>query len=716
MRRAITPTTGMRRLVAVLALSSVVALAAAALNTGAIGLLPPRVGSPELDVAAATTHVFIDTPAPSVAHRREYPVTSLIRRAELLGHVLTTPPVLERVARRAKIAPDRIAAAARTTANVPLALTEPPSEQRASDIAQSGRPYRIEVQARFTTPIVDIYTQAPSVAEAERLGNAAVAGLEEHLLATADERGLEPGDRLSLRQLGPARGGVVNGGMPVAIAVVTFVVAFALSCGALLFATRRRRHAAPERHTRPERPPGGDWPRTTRLLPWTFAGFLAVLWLVPFNEIELVVTLPIDLKFDRLVLPFVAAAWGLALLVGGRAGLRFRLTWIHAAVAAFVLCAFLSVVLGARDLNRSLELEGSLKGLPLLISYVSLFLIAASGVRAAEVRPFLTYTLGLAVICALGMIWEYRMVHNPFWDWSAKLLPGIFTMPQFDASAVDDIGRRMVRGPAALPLEAVAMLSMALPIALVWLMQARRWRDRVIYGLAACLLLAAALATYRKSALLAPIAIVATIAYFRRAELLKLAPLALVLVVVVHIVAPGAIGKTGTQFGPGSLGVATVSDRSADYDAVRPDVWTHLFFGRGWGSYDHETYRILDSEILHRLLEMGVLGVLSFVLMIVACIVCARATIAARDPWRSPLALAGAASAAGFLAVSTLFDVLAFPHPTYIFFYMAGLVAVAIQQGEFRPQPRLPSRRPRVERGGPRESRAVERPLARAGR
>ena len=139
----------------------------------------------------------------------------------------------------------------------------------------------------------------------------------------------------------------------------------------------------------------------------------------------------------------------------------------------------------------------------------------------------------------------------------------------------------MVRGPAALPLEAVAMLSMALPIALVGLMHSTSWRSRLLYGLAACLLLAAVFATYRKSALLAPISVVGTVAYFRRRELLRLAPLAFVLIIVIHIAAPGALGKTTTQFDPTRLGVTTVSDRAADYDAVRPDLWTHLLFGRG---------------------------------------------------------------------------------------------------------------------------------------
>lgn len=680
MQKAKRPFPAPSRSLAIVAISALVGLLAAAFNTGALGLFPPRLGGGELQVAAATTHVFVDTSTPSVVHRGEYPVTALIKRAELLGRVMISPPVLERVGRQAGVDPAEIGTGARSSANVPLALTEPVSEQRASDIQRSGHRYHIEVQARQETPVLDVYAQAPSTGEAERLADAAVAGLDAHLRALADEQELEPEWRVRLRQLGPARGAVVNGGMPMAIAVVTFLIAAFVAFIALTLLARRRLGVPLVRQPRQAAPAADNWPHTARLLPWSFAIFLAVLWLVPFNEIELTFQLPIDLKFDRLVLPFVAATWAIGLMVGGNLAPRLRLTWIHAAVGAFVLCAFLSVVVDARYLNRTLELEGSLKQLPLLISYVSLFIIASTAVRGTEIRAFLIYTLVLAVICALGVIWEYRFKQNLFYDWSDKILPSVFNVAELDTSAVDNIGRRMVRGPAALPLEAVAMLAMALPIALVFVLHSERWRDRALYGLAACLLLAAAFATYRKSALLAPVSVIATVAYFRRRELLKLAPLALVLVVLIHIVAPGAIGKTTTQFDPGALGVTTVSDRAADYDAVRPDLWTHLLFGRGWGSYDHVTYRILDSELLHRVLEMGVFGLIAFVAMVLSVLLCARKTIAARDRTWSPYALIGAAAAVSFLMVSTLFDVLAFPHATYIFLYMAGLVTVVITQ------------------------------------
>jgi hypothetical protein len=687
-----------RRLVIGAVLSALVGLVCAGLATGTLGLLPPALKTSPLSASAARTHVLVDTPAPSIVQRRalDEDYDSLVRRAELYSRAMVSRPVLERIAKRAGLQPGSVGGSGRITADVPLAFAEPASEERAADIRVSQLPYHIEVQARPTAPIIDVYTQAPSLDEATRLGDAAAPALRDYLRGLAADQDFPQGNVASLHQLGAARGGQVNSGASLATGVLAFVIGFVFSCAVLLLIVlwfrRDYLRALASRLTGPrDDPEGDDWPHTTRVLPWMLAGFLAVLWLVPFNSIELAASLPIDLKLDRLVLPFVAVAWIFALVAGGRAAPRFRLTWIHAAIGLFTICAVLSVILDAGYLNRTLELDLAFKKLPLLVSYVSLFVIAASTLRRSEIPAFLSYTLILAVICAGGIIFEYRFETNLFYEWSDKLLPGPFVVGQAGGSDFDSIGRRLVHGPADVPLEAVAMLAMALPIALVRLMQSDEWRSRILYGLAACALVAATFATYRKSALLAPVSVVLTLAYFRRRELLKLAPLGMVLAVLVSVLSPGAVSSTVQQFFRSDrLDVPTVSDRASDYDAVRPDLWSNLAFGRGWGTYNHETYRILDSEILHEAIEMGVFGLIAFLLMGLSIPLAARKTIAGRDLVSAPVALGGAATAVAFLTVAALFDVLSFPHATYIFLFTAGVVSVVIaprreEEGEKPP-------------------------------
>ena len=210
------------------------------------------------------------------------------------------------------------------------------------------------------------------------------------------------------------------------VAGLTFFGAFLVSWCALLLLRRWRRWRAGEPLGRPQLARRaavpkrlrqvGDWPRTTRVLPWLLAFFIAMLWLVPFEQIQLSVSLPIGLPLDRLVLPFLIGIWILAMRTGGRAAPRMRLTWIHGAVGAFMTVALLSVVLNAPDLNHTQELMEGLKRIPLFASYLSLFVIVASVVRPGEVRAFLNFMLGLAVILAVGMIVEYRFAYNVFYD------------------------------------------------------------------------------------------------------------------------------------------------------------------------------------------------------------------------------------------------------------------------------------------------------------
>jgi hypothetical protein len=423
----------------------------------------------------------------------------------------------------------------------------------------------------------------------------------------------------------------------------------------------------------------GAWPHTTRVLPWMLAGFMAMLWLVPFDSLQLDIPSPIDLKLDRILLPFLVGMWALSLAVGGRAAPRLRGTKIHVAVGGFVTVAFLSVIFDASSLSHTLELGTSLKKLPLLLSYSSLFVVMASVVRRAEVPAFTKYTLGLAVICALGMIYEDHAFHNLFFDWSQKVLPSPFKLADL-GSGWDTEGRRMVHGPTAHPLVAAAMLSLAFPIAVLGVVDARRTSRRILYGLAGGILLLGVLSTQRKTGLVAPMASILTLAVFRRRELLRLAPVAVVGLVVLLIVAPGSISPVIDQFRPGSLGHAnTVSDRASDYDAVRPDVFTHLALGRGFGSYQPLGHRILDSEVLVRLVEMGVLGLAALMALGVSVVFCARRTIHSRHPTLASPALAAASGGVVFLVLALLFDSLAYPQVPYVFLCMAALVAVIVK-------------------------------------
>src|SRR3954454_9099446 len=213
MRRPRQPHTGPWGYPRILAVSLVCGLIAAALVSGRISLLPPKLKSGELQTAVAATHVFIDTDDPSIVNRDNYPVASLVRRGDLLAEVLTSRPVIDDVAHKLGVPAGQIGSSTRTTTNVPVDLTQPASEERASQITRSRLPFDVQAQSRQNTPIIDIYTRAPTTTQAVGLANAAVTALTHRLGTLADEQAIPATQRMRLRQLGTTHGAVVGGSM-----------------------------------------------------------------------------------------------------------------------------------------------------------------------------------------------------------------------------------------------------------------------------------------------------------------------------------------------------------------------------------------------------------------------------------------------------------------------------------------------------------------------
>jgi hypothetical protein len=424
----------------------------------------------------------------------------------------------------------------------------------------------------------------------------------------------------------------------------------------------------------------GDWPRTTRPLPWLIALFLALVWLVPVDSISLTVSLPFDVHLDRIVLPFIILGWGLAIAVGGTDAPRLRLTKIHAAIGAFLLVSFLSVVVNADALNHALALKDSIKQLLLLCSWVALFVVAASVIRRSEVAAFLKYMLILAVICGIGVLAEYRFHYNAFYDLSGQVFSGIFVMHAPALGGVDELGRVVVLGPTAVGLEVAAMLAMALPIALIGLMHSTRRRDQFLYGLAACIVVAAGLATYKKTSIVAPAITFIAIGALWPRRLVRLVPIVVILIGAAHFLSPGAIGSVAQQFTGGRLtAVGTTVHRLDGYDAIRPIVWSHPILGQGVGGYNALLNRILDNQMLDNAIQTGVVGEFAFIAMILSVVGTGMPLIRTRgSDWGGRAALAAACAAICFLTVSFLFDSMAYTHVPYIFLTFAALMVVLV--------------------------------------
>ena len=243
----------LRRSVAICAL---LAFLAAISSVYKIGLAPPSLTSRSLELGAASTQVLVDTPKSTVINLgADYAqFAALTTQTALLGNVMASPPVRAYIGRVIHVDPARIQATAPVTASVPRAVTEPGSGQSASDILASANHYRLQIQADPSVPILRIYVQAPSSAQAIRFADASVEGLRRYLSDLADRQNLPRAQRIRVEQFGKARGGVINKGIAIQIALLTFVVIFGFASAAVLFFARVRRGwtaGTPQARTQP---------------------------------------------------------------------------------------------------------------------------------------------------------------------------------------------------------------------------------------------------------------------------------------------------------------------------------------------------------------------------------------------------------------------------------------------------------------------------------
>jgi O-antigen ligase len=416
-----------------------------------------------------------------------------------------------------------------------------------------------------------------------------------------------------------------------------------------------------------------NWPHTKRALPWGLAGFLVMLWLLPFDSVSLPIPLPLEAKLDRPLLLLLIAIWVLT-LTGARRSPRLRASPVHYAFAAFILVAVLSLVQGADVTVRLGEFELGVRKLALLFSYVALFVVVSSSVRPGEVRPFMKLMCGLAALTAIGVLWEYRTGFNVFYEVTSKVLP--VSWPA-ELGNVDSLGRKSIIGPTVHPLAPAMMMACAMPYALIRMYDDRELRRKILWGALAGLMFAAALSTGRKTSLLAPLAAVVVLVAFRPRILRQLLPAAVGLFLIAHVAAPGALGSIGDALLPQNLfKTDSAMNRQSDYTAIRPDVIDHPFLGRGYETYDQKKYRILDNQYLTTMIGTGAIGVLAYFSIFLSIFLVAFRSARNRGGDDASIAIAIAATTVALALGSALFDLLAFPQIPYMLCFFAGFAVV----------------------------------------
>jgi len=212
--------------VAVVAIAFIVSLALAY----KVSVFPPGLSHRSISNGSAETHILVDSPRSSVADlNRSF--DPLVARAQVFSQLMTTAPVVDRIAKIAGVPASAITASDdNSTLNVPTSETEPTASVRANQITGEGLHYRLTFRAEPEQPTVTVFGQAPTAEQAIKITNAAAKGAAEWVRDTQDRQLVPDSRRTQLTQLGAATGGTVNSGASRIVSALAFVAIIGVGC------------------------------------------------------------------------------------------------------------------------------------------------------------------------------------------------------------------------------------------------------------------------------------------------------------------------------------------------------------------------------------------------------------------------------------------------------------------------------------------------------
>jgi polysaccharide biosynthesis protein PslJ len=419
---------------------------------------------------------------------------------------------------------------------------------------------------------------------------------------------------------------------------------------------------------------------------------LAVVLFVPIGRYKLPGNLPFNLELYRVVVALVVAAWLLSLLVDP--AVRWRATPFDRPLLLLLACILLSEVTNPGRVNS----YGSFvaKTLTFFLSFVLVYFVIATQLRQRRSIDFLLrfLTVGGAVIGALGLV--ERRTHFNVFNHLHSFLPFLHYEPQIGTSiaSLTRSGNLRVLGPAEHPIALGAMLVMIVPIA-VYLTrtQGRRWLIPTV------LLLVGALATGSRTAVSMLLAEFVLFLIVKPRETRRLLPLAIPAVVVIHVLAPGALGGFKSALFPKGGLIAEQTRLAANANPqlaggrirqIRPmvsEASRHPFFGEGLGTritgftVKERNAPILDDQWLNNLLDVGYIGFALWIWLFVRSIrMLLRGGRDSGDDGDEWLYYGLGASLLSFAIGMLTFDAFSFTQVYFVFWIVLGLSSALLAE------------------------------------
>lgn len=202
-------------------------------------LLPPKWHSRALVYSAGHAVALVDWPTSAIGDGVEN-VEPLAQRATVYANLLASPAEVDVIGRYAGIPGDQIFAAGPLDDNLQRVQVEPTAQKRNVQITGEAMPYRIDFTNDVNLPTVDIWTQAPTSAQAVALASAAVKALRTYVSDIEAQQHMQRTYMVTVKEMGAPSVAVVNAGITKKLGGLVFVASFIGWCVLVLIAARVR--------------------------------------------------------------------------------------------------------------------------------------------------------------------------------------------------------------------------------------------------------------------------------------------------------------------------------------------------------------------------------------------------------------------------------------------------------------------------------------------
>jgi O-antigen ligase len=347
---------------------------------------------------------------------------------------------------------------------------------------------------------------------------------------------------------------------------------------------------------------------------------------------------------------------------------------IRVTLMLFVGAVLISYALFNRELQPVDFSNAADRGLVLVFALAGLVLLAADGIDRTDRLMVLLrrMTFAVALVAIVGIV-QY-VSKQDFVSPVFNAFPGLTTNDVVAfagrSSAFTDI--RRVSATATHPIEFGVVLAMAFPFAAFYALTDRFRRGLHRWWQVAVILIAQPMAQSRSGMLATAVAAVVLFCAWPKPAIRKVLGWLPVSLVALRFAFPGLLG-TITGLFLHFQGDSSYTSRTQDYGNVGKYIAQHPLFGRGFGTFLPKDFFFLDNQYLMSLIDIGVVGTVAVIALMVSGIVLAfRASRWAMTHERRLLAISLCAAIAGGTLTLATFDFFSFQMATGMLFLLLG--------------------------------------------